>query len=219
LTNYLNEDELKLTIPQKSINPLTYTLHPGRSLLFGGFGKIDYVEEEGEKPIQLTIASRIPIHITSIDRSFKYFKEMSEQGKQTILKPPMMGTSSDRIKSWPKLVKCINKFGVRRSSNDTTGVIFKDIVFSGVGWASVEFQSRQQQQQHLQYHDSGFVEEENSVKLNVWAIDKDGVYVRDKSIFPFKKFKKTIVKYTGNSKIEWEGNHGVEGKKDDENMG
>ncbi|CAJ0763132.1 8447_t:CDS:2, partial [Entrophospora sp. SA101] len=209
LINYLNENELKLTTPQKLIKPLTYTLHPGRSLLFGGFGKIDYVEGS-EKPIQLTIVSRIPIHIASIDRSFEYFKEMSEQGKQTILKPPIgsSSTSSDRIKSWPKLVKCINKFSIGK--NNTTGVIFKDIVFSGVGWASIEFQSHHQQRHKIQHDNynnivkSGEKEEENIPKLNVWAIDRNGVYVRDQSIFPYKNFKKTIVKYTGNSINKWE---------------
>ncbi|CAG8471570.1 44_t:CDS:2 [Diversispora eburnea] len=175
LVNLLNEDELKMVIPQKMIKPLTYYIFPGKSLFLGGLARIDYVE--GDKPIRITIFSRLNPHVTSIRRADEMCQSMAV-GDKTFLEPPIINSVKRRIEPFPPLVRGIKRHALKGLRGTTMSL--KDIVFSGIGWAS-------------------FGGSYERAIIDVWSPNGTGIYFRDKPLLPFE-FKNDE---NTNNRIKW----------------
>ncbi|GBC00742.1 hypothetical protein RclHR1_03960016 [Rhizophagus clarus] len=168
LFHFLDQEELKMIIPQKSIRPLTYVFKPGKSLLFGGLGRIDY--KMGEKPIRITVFSGLDSHITSIEKADKFYKQLSSNEQNHFLKPPI--GSIERLKKFPEIIKSIKDLKVVSNEElyiKTKKVSILDIVWSGVGWCSI-----------------GGVKIGETAIFDVWSPDGKGVYVRNVPLLPYE---------------------------------
>ncbi|KAF0389847.1 ribosome biogenesis GTPase YqeH [Gigaspora margarita] len=158
LINLLTEEELKITIPQKYIKPLTFALTPGKTIFLEGLGRIDYVE--GQKPIRTTVFSRLKPHITSIRRADEICQSMAV-GDQTFLQPPIF---SSKRKEFPAMIKGVKKYAMKGIPGTMS---IKDVVFSGVGWISL----------------GGMFDK---AVIDIWSPNGIGIYIRDKPLLPFE---------------------------------
>ncbi|CAG8577718.1 4462_t:CDS:2, partial [Paraglomus occultum] len=159
LTHLLNKDELDMVQPRMEINPVTYRLHQGQSMCFGGLGRIDYLS--GTHPIYLTTYTNARIHITATHHADVFSRKLT-QGQQTILQPPV--GSPERLESFPPLATVVDSLPL---TGKPKKVAVADIVFSGIGWASVC---------------GGFKE----ANLRLKSAGGRGVYVRDNPLLPYR---------------------------------
>ncbi|CAG8565026.1 5643_t:CDS:2 [Acaulospora colombiana] len=159
LIHLLTEEELKMVIPQKRIKPLTYNIFPGKSVFFGGLGRIDYVE--GDKPVRMTIFSRLKSHITSTQRADEICQSMAV-GDKTFLEPPIF--SIKRASPFPPMIKGKKGYVMKGIPGTMSS---KDVVFSGIGWAS-------------------FGGTFDRASIDVWSPHGVGIYIREKSLLPFE---------------------------------
>ncbi|CAG8553331.1 2483_t:CDS:2, partial [Cetraspora pellucida] len=159
LINLLTEEELKVTIPQKYIKPLTFALTPGKTVFLEGLGRIDYVD--GQKPIRITVFSRLKPHLTSVRRADEICQSMAV-GDQTFLQPPIF--SSKRKELFPAMIKCIKNYAMKGTPGTMS---VKDVVFSGVGWISF----------------GGMFDK---AVIDIWSPNGMGIYIRDKPLLPFE---------------------------------
>ncbi|KAJ2616953.1 nitric oxide associated protein 1 [Coemansia sp. RSA 1365] len=128
IISYLNNLELKMTVCQKRVKPLSFILGLGRSVMLGGLGRLDLVE--GPTRVFVTIFSNIRPHFTRIERADELTKSM-EAGKDTILKPPVGDV--DRLKQFPhQKLAMEHEFEGLHKHHATL-----DVVFAGVGWIAI----------------------------------------------------------------------------------
>ncbi|CAG8548831.1 18006_t:CDS:2 [Acaulospora morrowiae] len=159
LIHLLTEEELKMVVPQKNIKPRTYNMFPGKSLFLGGLGRIDYVD--GDKPVRMTVFSRLKPHITSIRRADEICQSMAV-GDKTFLEPPTF--SIKRTLPFPPMIKSKRGYVLKGVPGTMSS---KDVVFSGIGWAS-------------------FGGTFNQASIDIWSPNGIGIYIRDKSLLPFE---------------------------------
>ncbi|CAG8433464.1 5297_t:CDS:2 [Ambispora gerdemannii] len=160
LLHLLTHEELKLVIPRTKIKPLSYRIEPGKSIFFGGLGRIDYVY--GNVPILFTIFSKIPVHITNIARANEFCDNIANGIQQSVIVPPV--GPPERILSFPPM-KTVRKRILVDGRHG--GISVKDIVFSGVGWASI----------------SGTFE---NAELSVHSAGGKGVFLRHHPLLPYE---------------------------------
>ncbi|KAG9292373.1 hypothetical protein G9A89_015243 [Geosiphon pyriformis] len=160
LLRLLTHEELQLTIPTSSVRPLSYRIIPGKSIFFGGLGRIDFLR--GDEPIIFTIFSKIPIHITNIERANQFCQNLQDGWQQDVIVPPIGPPT--RIISFPPIIVAKKSVFVKGMHG---GIAVKDIVFSGVGWASI----------------SGYF---NNAELRVYSPNGEGVFIRDHPLLPYE---------------------------------
>ncbi|CAG8490373.1 1410_t:CDS:2 [Funneliformis caledonium] len=165
ILSYLNQEELKMVIPQRNILPLTFEFKPGKSLLFGGLGRIDY--KEGNKPIRITVFSKLISHITSIEKANDFYEQLSSCDENHFLEPPI--GSIDRLKQFPRIIKCKRDLKVIGECHPKKSKCILDVVWGGIGWCSI-----------------GGVRDGESVIFDVWSPNGKGVYTRHVPLLPYE---------------------------------
>ena len=128
-------------------------------MCFGNLGRIDYLS--GTHPIYLTTYTNTHIHITATHNA-EIFSQKQTQGQQTILQPPV--GSPERLESFPPLATVVDSLSLIGKPKK---VAVADIVFSGIGWASVC---------------GGFKE----ANLRLKSAGGRGVYVRNDPLLPYR---------------------------------
>ncbi|UZO17673.1 uncharacterized protein OCT59_009018 [Rhizophagus irregularis] len=168
LFHFLDQEEIKMITPQRNIRPFTYIFKPGKSLLFGGLGRIDY--KMGKNPIRITVFSGLDSHITSIEKADEFYKQLSFYEEDHFLKPPI--GSIERLKKFPEIIKSIKNLKVVSNEKlymNTKKISILDVVWSGVGWCSI-----------------GGVKIGETAIFDIWSPDGKGVYVRNVPLLPYE---------------------------------
>ncbi|ORX79615.1 P-loop containing nucleoside triphosphate hydrolase protein [Basidiobolus meristosporus CBS 931.73] len=128
LIHFLNHSELRYVIPNKPMKPETFMMTPGRSLLLGGLGRLDYTE--GQDEILVTVFSQVLPHFTKIEKADILCDRLAS-GESTILCPPI--GDAERLKRFPRLVEGA-EFTLSGSHRTMATM---DIVLTSVGWFSI----------------------------------------------------------------------------------
>lgn len=119
LSYYLKPEEIKVVTPRKEIKPKTYQLNPNQTLFFAGLARFDYIKGEGKQSFVTYLSNDLYIHRTKTDKADELY--MNQLGE--LLAPP----AKENSHSLPEL---------KRFEFTTTQP--SDIVFSGLGWVSVD---------------------------------------------------------------------------------
>jgi len=132
MANLLSVEELRVTLPKRRIKPVTYRLVPGKSIFFGGLGRLDYIDGPGQLYLTLFLSSELKVHPTSVAKA----EEMLAKHAGTLLVPPL---GKKRVKEMPEFVMKDIRIDAGSSLNERAGFkkAFADIVFSGLGWTSL----------------------------------------------------------------------------------
>lgn len=119
MAHYLDAKELKQVTPRKEIKPKVYQLNEEQTLFFGGVGRFDYISGEGKQPVVCFVSNELKIHRTKLEKA----DDLYEKEKGGLLSPPL----SENVAKFPPLKRV--EFTVKEPS---------DIVFSGLGWVTVD---------------------------------------------------------------------------------
>ncbi|KAL7861122.1 hypothetical protein AOLI_G00174710 [Acnodon oligacanthus] len=123
----LNEQEVKMVVPTQAITPRTFILKPGMVLFLGALARIDYLEGNHSCWFTVVASSRIPVHITSLDKADAIYQK---HAGSTLLAVPMGGEK--RMKEFLPLVA--QDFELQGQGIDTA---VTDIKLSSAGWVAV----------------------------------------------------------------------------------
>ncbi|WP_027107676.1 ribosome biogenesis GTPase YqeH [Lacticigenium naphthae] len=119
MAQFLEPKDLKAITPKKEIKPKTYQLNEAQTIFMGGLARFDYVKGDAKQPFVLYFANGIDFHRTKTERA----TELYENHKGELLSPP----SLDNIEKLPELKRF--EFTIQEKS---------DVVFSGLGWITVD---------------------------------------------------------------------------------
>ncbi|XP_030621361.1 nitric oxide-associated protein 1 [Chanos chanos] len=125
--SFLNEQEVKLVVPTHAITPRTFVLKPGMVLFLGGLARIDYVEGNNSCWFSVIASSRVPVHITSLEKAEALYQKHA--GKN-LLGVPVGG--EERMREFPPLVS--QDFELQGQGYTTA---IADIKLSSAGWVAV----------------------------------------------------------------------------------
>lgn len=120
---------------------------------------------EGDKPIRVTVFSRLNPHVTSIVRADEMCQSMAVSDKTSLVPPIIDLERRKRIQPFPPMVRGLKRHALKGLRGTTMSL--KDIVFSGVGWAS-------------------FGGSYERAIIDVWSPDGIGIYIRDIPLLPFE---------------------------------
>lgn len=118
MAHYVEKQDLKLLSPRKEIKPVVFQLNENQTLFFGGLARFDYISG-GRSSVVCYIPSELYIHRTKRENADEFY----EKHKGELLQPPHLENAED----FPELVPF----------TFTTGEEKMDIVFSGMGWVTV----------------------------------------------------------------------------------
>eukprot|EP00871_Galdieria_phlegrea_P003303 jgi/Galph1/3974/GphlegSOOS_G2591.1 len=123
MNTLLTMEELKATLPRKTIRPVSYRIQAGQCLFLGGLARIQLIQG---KPFFVTIflSSNITIHIGSSENT----EEFVLQHAAALLKPPFCKEWIKQVAPWEEKRFVISGEGWKRSA--------QDIVIAGLGWVS-----------------------------------------------------------------------------------
>jgi len=129
LTQILTPEELKMTVPKKPIEPITFRVATGKSVLIGGLAEISVVGED-TKPFLLTfyISNDIKLHPTSTDRADAF---RQTHAGTTMLSPPLP-PGPERLNDIGPFE--YHEFDVRGRGWKEAGA---DVALRGLGWVAV----------------------------------------------------------------------------------
>ncbi|EXJ22870.1 GTP-binding protein YqeH, required for biogenesis of 30S ribosome subunit [Alkalibacterium sp. AK22] len=117
LSYYLPPKDIKAVTPRKEIKPKSYQLNEGQTVFLAGLARFDYLKGEGKQSFVLYAANDLYIHRTKTEKA----DELYNTQKGALLNPPSHPDSLPELKRY--------EFTLNEPS---------DIVFSGLGWVSVE---------------------------------------------------------------------------------
>lgn len=117
LSYYLSSKDIKKVTPRKEIKPKTYQLNENQTLFLGGLARFDYLSGDGNQSFVTYVSNDIYIHRTKTDKA----DELYATQKGELLTPPADSSQLPELK---------------RYEFSTSGPA--DIVFSGLGWISVD---------------------------------------------------------------------------------
>ncbi|KAK7141049.1 hypothetical protein R3I93_015260 [Phoxinus phoxinus] len=123
----LNEQEVKLVVPTHAITPRTYLMNPGMVLFLGALARIDYLEGKSSCWLTVVASSRIPIHITHLDKADAIYQK---HAGNILLAVPSGG--EERMKTFPPLIA--QDFELKGQGCNTA---ITDIKISSAGWVAV----------------------------------------------------------------------------------
>ncbi|HYK73076.1 MAG TPA: ribosome biogenesis GTPase YqeH [Pseudoneobacillus sp.] len=118
MAHFVDKQDLKVITPKKEIKPKVYQLNEGQTLFFGGLARFDYIKG-GRKSFVTYISNEILIHRTKLENA----TELYEKHVGEMLTPPRQ----NQLDSFPELVR--HEFTIKEDKTD--------IVFSGLGWVTV----------------------------------------------------------------------------------
>ncbi|WP_338777251.1 ribosome biogenesis GTPase YqeH [Metabacillus sp. FJAT-52054] len=118
MAHFVNQDDLKLLSPKKEIKPKVFQLNEEQTLFFGGLARFDFIKG-GRSTFTCYIPNELYIHRTKLEQADTLY----ETHRGELLSPPR----PDQLEEFPELVP--HTFTIK---NEKT-----DIVFSGLGWVTV----------------------------------------------------------------------------------
>lgn len=127
ILHLLNEQEVRSVVPTQAIIPRTFVLKPSMSLLVGALARIDFLEGEKSCWFSVIVSSRIPVHITSVEKADGVYEK---HAGHVLLGVPSGG--SERMKEFPALVPQDFRLEGRGYLQAAA-----DIKLSSAGWVSV----------------------------------------------------------------------------------
>lgn len=118
MAHYVGKNDLKVITPKKEIKPRVFQLNEKQSLFFGGLARLDY-EKGGRRSLVCYLSNELSIHRTKLENADQlYEKHVGE-----MLQPPR----KNELDQFPELVR--HEFTIKKGKTD--------IVFSGLGWVTV----------------------------------------------------------------------------------
>ncbi|ODJ57632.1 ribosome biogenesis GTPase YqeH [Brochothrix thermosphacta] len=118
MAHVVTSKTLKAITPKKEIKPVSYQLNEEQTLFFGGLARLDYISG-GRRSLTCYLPNSIKIHRTKLEKADElYANHLGE-----LLQPPF----AEDVADFPKLV-----------GQDFHAKAKMDIVFSGLGWVTVE---------------------------------------------------------------------------------
>eukprot|EP01082_Thalassiosira_pseudonana_P003921 g3042.t1 g3042 contig12:1307115-1308808(-) len=127
LTDRLTPEELKIVVPKKRVEPITFRVASGKCVLVGGLAKIELIGDS--KPFLFTffVANDIKLHPTDSEKS----DEFTAKHVGTLLTPP--------LEPGPERMKDIGEFEYHTINIDGDGwkQAAADITLRGLGWVAV----------------------------------------------------------------------------------
>jgi len=124
MAHYMDKRDLKILTPKKEIKPKVYQLNEKQTLFFGGLARLDYVNG-GRTSFVCYLPNEIHIHRTKLDKA----NSLYETHVGELLSPPR----KEQLDSIPELVP--HEFTIKNMKTD--------IVFSGLGWVTVNDANKQ----------------------------------------------------------------------------
>lgn len=118
MAHYVDKRDLKLISPKKEIKPKIYQLNEGQTLFFGGLARLDYVSG-GRKSLTCYVSNELLIHRTKLEKADALYENQLGE----LLQPPR----PEQLSEFPELVAY--EFTIKHDKTD--------IVFSGLGWVTV----------------------------------------------------------------------------------
>lgn len=118
MAHYVDEKDLKIISPKKEIKPKVYQVNEGQTLFFGGLARFDYLSG-GRRSFVVYLSNDLMIHRTKTEKA----DQLYEEHLGGMLTPPR----ADSNKELPPLEK--HEFTIKKGKTD--------IVFSGLGWVTV----------------------------------------------------------------------------------
>ncbi|XP_065098112.1 nitric oxide-associated protein 1 [Paramisgurnus dabryanus] len=125
--NLLNDQEVKLVVPTQAITSRTFILKPGMVLFLGALARIDYLEGKNSCWLTVVASSRVPVHITSLDKADEIYQK---HAGNILLAVPSGG--KERMKEFPPLIA--QDFELQGQGCNTA---ITDIKLSSAGWVAV----------------------------------------------------------------------------------
>ncbi|CAO3633884.1 unnamed protein product [Mucor hiemalis] len=125
LIHHLSPNEQKKVVNQKEINPVTFKLEPGKSLLLKPLVRIDLLESN--QPVLVTMFSPLAPHLTRTEKLPAAHALEERLGNLR----PVKDESILRMSSLEPMDEIIRVNGVHRSHASV------DFSFAGVGWVSL----------------------------------------------------------------------------------
>jgi ribosome biogenesis GTPase YqeH len=123
MAHFVSKNELTTITPKKQIKPKVFQLNEEQTLFFGGLARLDYLAG-GRKSLICYVSNQLNIHRTKLDKADELYKNHLGE----LLQPP----GKDELADFPPLVRHEFKIGEEKT----------DIVFSGLGWVTIEGESR-----------------------------------------------------------------------------
>lgn len=118
MAHYVNKQDLKVITPKKEIKPKVYQLNERQTLFIGGLGRFDYIKG-GRRSFSCYFSNELNIHRTKLENA----DELYERQKGELLVPP----GKEELDDFPELVR--HEYTIKEGKTD--------IVFSGLGWITV----------------------------------------------------------------------------------
>lgn len=134
----LSDDEMRAICPTKAVKPTIFRLIPGKSLLLGPYGRLDYTSGSGHLLFTTFLSTRLQhvVHATSIEKA-----DALTQPQCPNLEGPHAAVWGGLMSSLPKLPQARllkrNEFRFEDTSEHSWKQSWVDIVMSGLGWISV----------------------------------------------------------------------------------
>lgn len=123
MAHFVTKKELRTITPKKQIKPKVFQVNEGQTLFFGGLARLDYLAG-GRNALVCYVSNELNIHRTKLEKA----DELYENHLGEMLQPP----GKEALENFPPLVR--HEF---KLTEDKT-----DIVFSGLGWVTVEEKGR-----------------------------------------------------------------------------
>ena len=118
MAHFVEKQDLKVITPKKEIKPKVYQLNEGQTLFFGGLGRFDYIKG-GKRAFSCYFSNDLIIHRTKMENA----DELYSRQKGDLLVPP----GQNQLDHFPDLVR--HEYTIKEGKTD--------IVFSGLGWITV----------------------------------------------------------------------------------
>ncbi|WP_204166731.1 ribosome biogenesis GTPase YqeH [Bacillus sp. CGMCC 1.16541] len=118
MAHYVDKRDLKIISPKKEIKPKIYQLNEEQTLYFGGLARLDY-SSGGRRSFTCYISNDINIHRTKLEKADELYRNQVGE----LLQPPR----KNQLDEFPELVA--HEFTIKNGKTD--------IVFSGLGWVTV----------------------------------------------------------------------------------
>lgn len=123
MAHFVTKKELRSITPKKQIKPKVFQINERQTLFFGGLARLDYLAG-GRNALICYVSNELNIHRTKLEKA----DELYENHLGDLLQPP----GKEDLEDFPPLVR--HEF---KLTEDKT-----DIVFSGLGWVTVEGKGR-----------------------------------------------------------------------------
>ncbi|MDL0436523.1 MULTISPECIES: ribosome biogenesis GTPase YqeH [unclassified Niallia] len=118
MAHFIDKRDLKVITPKKEIKSKVFQLNEGQTLFFGGLARFDFTSGDRNSFV-CYFSNELDIHRTKTENADALYEKHAGE----MLTPP----KRDEMDHFPKLVK--HDFTIREAKTD--------IVFSGLGWITV----------------------------------------------------------------------------------